>query len=136
MILKHAYPEICSGDLEAKKQVQVRLEAAEHFVLADSATVAAEIFWNLIKNAVKFTPEGGTIEIWTQNKERRVGSGNGNPGNLLQRGIWKQPLFCWRCGTAESTLPLKLSLGRIFRQAFEQADRKHLAAVSEGWGWG
>jgi CheY-like chemotaxis protein len=53
----------------------VDLAAGEHHVNADPARLQ-QVFWNLIKNAVKFTPAGGTIEIRTRNEDdRRAGDG-------------------------------------------------------------
>ena len=40
--------------------------AENHYVNADAARLQ-QVFWNLIKNAVKFTPEGGTIHVRTRN---------------------------------------------------------------------
>ncbi len=45
----------------------VNLAAHDHRVNAD-ATRLEQVFWNLIKNAVKLTPAGGTIEIHTWNE--------------------------------------------------------------------
>ena len=60
--------EICYDELRGKRQELVlQLEAGEHFVRADSARLH-QVFWNLIKNAIKFTPEGGRISIRTANE--------------------------------------------------------------------
>ena len=65
-ILHRAY-EICREDIAAKNlQVQFRLRAAYTHVEGDPARLQ-QVFWNLIKNSVKFTPEKGRIIIETVN---------------------------------------------------------------------
>src|SRR2546421_506777 len=65
-ILQRAY-EICRNDIEAGNlEVIVRLRAAHTYVDGDPARLQ-QVFWNLIKNSVKFTPEKGQITIETVN---------------------------------------------------------------------
>jgi PAS domain S-box-containing protein len=60
---------ICAGDLIGKKiQVIRHFDAREHHCWADPARLQ-QVFWNLVKNSAKFTPEGGRIEISTRNTE-------------------------------------------------------------------
>ena len=67
-ILEHAL-SICAGDLIGKKIRVVRhFNALEHHCWADPARLQ-QVFWNLVKNSAKFTPEGGRIEISTSNTE-------------------------------------------------------------------
>jgi len=65
-IAKRAY-EICREEATAKEiAVEFDLHAESAFVEADPARLQ-QVFWNLIKNAVKFTPEHGRITIETRN---------------------------------------------------------------------
>ena len=80
--------------------MRLDLAATRHYVWADSARLA-QVFWNLIRNAVKFTPPGGSIVL---------GSFNTSHGRLevsvMDSGV----------GIAADSLP------RIF-DAFEQGSR-------------
>src|SRR6266403_5727704 len=65
-ILQRAH-EICRNDIAAKDlQVEFRFHAAHAHVEGDPARLQ-QVFWNLIKNSVKFTPEKGSIIIETVN---------------------------------------------------------------------
>jgi PAS domain S-box-containing protein len=61
--------EIAHSAIAAKQlKLQTNLEAKEYHILADYIRVQ-QVFWNLINNAVKFTPQGGAIAIRTFNDE-------------------------------------------------------------------
>lgn len=55
-------PDIISKNLD----VSVELKAKEHTIWADPVRMQ-QVFWNLINNAVKFTPRGGKIDVRTSN---------------------------------------------------------------------
>src|SRR6202030_2644231 len=57
----HRAHEICLEEINARKQkVEFNLRAERSCVSGDPARLQ-QIFWNVIKNSVKFTPEGGQI---------------------------------------------------------------------------
>ena len=64
--LQRAY-EICREEIAAKNlEVKFHLRASQTHVEGDPARLQ-QVFWNLIKNSVKFTPEKGRITIETLN---------------------------------------------------------------------
>jgi CheY-like chemotaxis protein len=101
--------EICQADID-KKHLVLRTEfAAEKVSLAADPARLQQIFWNLIKNAVKFTPEGGRLEIRTENSNGQLRV------EVADSGM----------GIDAETLP------KIFN-AFEQGDRSQLGGLGLG----
>ena len=59
--------EIVRSDARAKQiDLRLQLAASEHRVRGDSARLH-QVFWNILKNAIKFTPAGGRVTVRTTN---------------------------------------------------------------------
>lgn len=71
--------DVCYSELECAGLVlSISLRAQTHHVRADFARLM-QLFWNLIRNAVKFTPVGGAMSITTQS----VGALEGDSSPIL-----------------------------------------------------
>jgi PAS domain S-box-containing protein len=118
-------------------QVSMLLGAANHYVMADVARLQ-QIFWNVLKNAVKFTPEGGRITITTANDipgQLRIqfdDNGIGMSPETLQR-IFRP----FEQGTLD--MPRRyagLGLGMAIAKALTDAQSGTITAASNGLGRG
>jgi len=83
--------EICRAEARSKRlHVHLNLRAKSFHVTADAAKFQ-QIIWNLLKNAIKFTPEGGDVIISSDNPSETVftfsvrDSGIGMEPEVMQR---------------------------------------------------
>ena len=80
--------DICRADLEAAGlELRRDLQAANTMVYGDTARLQ-QVLWNLLKNAIKFTPPGGKITIGTRDLDGWVcvevaDTGRGIPPEVL-----------------------------------------------------
>lgn len=124
-LLEHAMQNYCIG-AAAKKQIQVSTQntATETHVFVDGARMT-QVFWNLLQNACKFTPSGGSINVRIYNEQGRSSS----PKSASANGENDQPtelvveVTDTGMGISPETFP------KIFN-AFEQGER------SRGQGFG
>ena len=93
--------EMCRQDAAAKQlRIKLDLKAADSYIAADSAKFQ-QIIWNLLKNAIKFSPDKGEITVWSKNDEP-----NSLTITVQDQGIGIEPE----------------AIGRVF-DPFEQGDR-------------
>jgi signal transduction histidine kinase len=119
-----------------RKQLEIRLElsATNHRVIVDRARIE-QVFWNVLKNAQKFTPEGGTISVRSFNEGKEkvsfeiTDSGKGIEADLLPK-IFE--MFQQGAGT-----PLRgLGLGLAISKAIIESHGGKIYASSKGSGTG
>ena len=101
--------EICQTDIDHKNLTLETDFAAQEVCLEADPARLQQVFWNLIKNAVKFTPEGGRLWIRTANDDRQLRVEVSDSG----------------MGIDPETLP------KIFN-AFEQGERTRLGGLGLG----
>jgi len=63
--LRQAFAMVDGEIQERRITVALDLAAARHSIHADAVRIQ-QVFWNVLKNAVKFTPPGGTIKVSTR----------------------------------------------------------------------
>jgi len=125
--------EICQSDIYRKElAVAVRLEATDHHVHADP-TRFQQVLWNLLKNAVKFTPAQGRLEIVSRNDKGRLAI------DVIDNGIGIEPQFLSKIFNAfEQTGPDVthrfggLGLGLAISKSLVDAHGGQLLAASAG----
>lgn len=134
--------EICQHEIDAKNlTVRLELGAVRHWTHADPARLQ-QIFWNLIKNGVKFTPDGREITIRSGNVP-----GAGAVGDVrvevIDQGIGIDPRNLRRIFNAfdqgQSSITRRfggLGLGLAISKAMIDAHGGSLEAESAGIGTG
>jgi signal transduction histidine kinase/CheY-like chemotaxis protein len=130
--------EICRADFEAKFQTfEVALEASRSTVAGDAARLQ-QVLWNVLKNAVKFTPNFGSISLSTSIHDEKFfriviqDNGIGIEPDLLTRifGAFDQgrPQVLARFGG--------LGLGLAIARTFVERHGGTIVASSKGPGCG
>jgi signal transduction histidine kinase len=135
--LERAY-EICHADILKKNlRFEFQLGAENMFVNGDPARLQ-QVFWNLITNAVKFTPAGGSIVVESSNpSEDRIAI------RTIDSGIGIDPLKIGKVFNAfeqgQSSITRKfggLGLGLAISKAMVRAHGGTISAESAGLGRG
>lgn len=71
-LLRDALRTCCQQDIDSGRvHVESDFAAASHQVRADAPRLS-QVFWNLLNNAVKFTPDGGRVEIRTRDEDGQL----------------------------------------------------------------
>lgn len=136
-LLRRAIDISCDGLDAPRLFVQTELAATDHTVRVDP-TRLQQVLWNIIKNAMQYTPDGGTLSIRSSNPE---------PGQLqisfTDTGMGIDPRFLPRIFDAfeqatagSSRRPTGLGLGMAISASIMHMLGGSIHAVSEGEGKG
>ena len=134
--VRHAV-EIARADMEAKGQpLAVKLEATECRMIGDERRLE-QVFWNLLKNASKFTPEGGAIRIATHNRGDRIVVEVTDSGIGIEPEAKERIFTAFAQGSQEVTREFGgLGLGLAISKAAVDGHGGSLSAESAGAGKG
>jgi signal transduction histidine kinase/ActR/RegA family two-component response regulator len=135
--------DICLSEIEdGGITLSLELSAADHHVEADPSRLQ-QIVWNLLKNAVKFTPGGGTVVVRSRNLEAPGPAGR--PALAIEVadtgvGIGAESLDrifeAFEQGEASSRRRSGLGLGLAIGRSLAEAHGGRLTAQSPGPGRG
>ena len=133
--LHRAY-EICREDLQQKNlSFEFRLRAEHDYVNGDPARLQ-QVFWNLIKNGVKFTPSGGRIIVETSNlSDDRIAIRTIDTGIGIDRAKIEKIFNAFEQGQSSITRKFGgLGLGLAISKAMVRAHGGTIAVESAGPG--
>ncbi|PWU05678.1 MAG: histidine kinase [Verrucomicrobia bacterium] len=128
---------ISTNDIQKKKQkLVVKLDAKQHSIIGDGRRLQ-QAFWNILKNASKFTPKNGAISVLSWNSPGKIHI------KFSDSGIGFPPEFTERIfdafAQADETITREfggLGLGLAISKATIDAHGGSLRAESDGPGKG
>ena len=116
--------------------VERSLKAKHHWIYGDSARLQ-QVFWNLLRNAVKFTPRGGKIIVSTEDAHDRIKIDFSDTGVGIAADVLPKIFQRFEQGGAQVTRQFGgLGLGLSICRAIVDLHRGAIRAESRGPGWG
>ena len=125
--------EICRKEIQEKRlEIRSEFQAAQHQVWADPARLM-QVFWNLLKNAIKFTPDDGRITLRTQNVGDRVQIEIADTGIGIEPEVMPRIFNLFEQGEQSKIRQFGgLGLGLHIARAVVELHAGRLTAFSEG----
>jgi PAS domain S-box-containing protein len=139
--LSHAIAICCAREVEAGRiRLRMDLAAEEHRIWGDGSRLT-QIFWNLLRNAVKFTPDGGTITVRSWNEESEgepvIAVEVSDTGIGIEPSVLPHIFQAFEQGRPSITRRFGgLGLGLSISKAIAEMHGGTLAAWSPGYGQG
>jgi signal transduction histidine kinase len=135
-IIEHAM-RTCDSDFRSKQiAVRATLISQPLLVWGDRARLL-QVFWNLMKNAAKFTPEGAAVEIRATERAGRVRIEIGDQGIGIAKQQLETIFNAFEQGASDVTRRYGgLGLGLSISKALVELHGGTITAESEGLGRG
>ena len=129
--------EICQTEIDSKNlELILHLQAVRHHVWGDP-TRLRQVFWNLLKNAIKFTPARGRISILTRNEADRLQTEITDTGIGIGLDTIQRIFGAFEQGELTQTRRFGgLGLGLSIARAIVELHGGSLTVLSEGGGKG
>jgi two-component system, chemotaxis family, CheB/CheR fusion protein len=132
-LLHHAI-EIVQADIQDRHlELSIALDATQHQVKVDPPRLQ-QVFWNILRNACKFTAEGGAISIRSYNS-----APNSISVEIKDNGVGIEPALLGKVFDAFEQLKVRhegLGLGLAISKAIVEMHGGNIRAQSEGAGKG
>lgn len=116
-------------------QLEVRLEAIESVVSGDPDRLR-QVFWNILANAVKFTPKGGRVQVHLRADESAVEVAIRDSGKGIAPEFLPQLFDRFRQEDAAARREGGLGLGMAITRHLVELHGGSISAASEGPGRG
>ncbi|HEY7214016.1 MAG TPA: MASE1 domain-containing protein [Thermoanaerobaculia bacterium] len=135
VVVEHTI-EICCGAEAAPPRVVTDLAAEDHRIWADPSRLT-QVMWNLINNAVKFTPADGTITVRSQREDGHLLLQVADTGIGIEPQVLPHVFGAFEQGRARSPRGGGgLGLGLAISKAIVELHGGRLTAESRGRGQG
>lgn len=135
--LAHAL-QSCSAEDDGGKWIAVETELAaiDHTVCADVPRLT-QVFWNLLKNAFKFTPDGGTVRVRTRQEDGGIAVEIADTGMGIDPDLLPRIFDSFEQGERSITRRFGgLGLGLAISKALIELHQGRIVAASDGAGMG
>ena len=132
-LIRDALEMVKSESVRKHLEMRVELSARNHRVVVDQARIQ-QVFWNVLKNAQKFTPEHGTISIRSFNQgEEKLLFEITDSGKGIEPALLPKIFDAFQQGVAPAE---GLGLGLAISRAIIQNHGGRIYASSKGSGSG
>lgn len=129
--------DVCRPELTAKALELAMDSAAQRVVVRGDPTRLQQVFWNLLRNAIKFTPQGGRIAVSTSNVASALRVTISDNGVGIAAEALPRIFDAFEQGGDGVTRQYGgLGLGLAITKGLVEAQRGRITATSRGTGCG